>query len=165
MEKVGKAVDRTGEKTGDKIKEITKVPDPRGQDRRSYRHGKGSPALVRIVQRDRENRQPENRPASGGETHRRIPGRLPRQADGAVLAGFSTPPVPHLMPTLNRIEGPTPRNAGSIPMIGPAEGKSERRFDHPINNTRIIAMETADTMTEPPVVGRLRDHVHIDAAK
>ena len=58
-------------------------------------------------------------------------------------------------------------DAGSIVILGPGEAKGElkKRFEKHKSDTRTIAMETADKMTEPQVVAHIRHHFHEDAAR
>lgn len=59
------------------------------------------------------------------------------------------------------------RDAGSILIFGPGEAKGElkKRFEHDKSGTRTVAMETADKMTEPQIVAKVRHHFHPDAAR
>ena len=59
------------------------------------------------------------------------------------------------------------RVAGSILIFGPGEAKDElkKRFEHHKSETRSIATETADQMTEAQVVAQVRHHFHSDAAR
>ena len=59
------------------------------------------------------------------------------------------------------------RDAGSILILGPGEAKGElkKRFEKHKSDTRTIALETADKMTEPQVVAQVRHHFHLDATR
>ena len=59
------------------------------------------------------------------------------------------------------------RDAGSILIFGPGEAKGElkKRFEKHKSDTRTIAMETADKMTEPEVVAQVRQHFHVDVVR
>jgi hypothetical protein len=52
------------------------------------------------------------------------------------------------------------RDAGSILILGPGEAKGElkKRLEKHKGGTRIVAVETADKMTEPQVVATVRHH-------
>lgn len=58
------------------------------------------------------------------------------------------------------------RDAGSILIFGPGEAKGElkKRFEKHKGDTRTIVVETADRMTEPQIVARVRNHFHPVAA-
>ena len=59
------------------------------------------------------------------------------------------------------------RAAESILILGPGEAKGElkKRLEKHKNSTRTITIETADKMTEPQIVARVRHHFHHDAAR
>ena len=59
------------------------------------------------------------------------------------------------------------RDVGSILIFGPGEAKGElkKRFEKHKSDTRTIAMETADKMTEPEVVAQVRHHFHADVVR
>ena len=59
------------------------------------------------------------------------------------------------------------RDVGSILIFGPGEAKGElkKRFEKHKSDTRTIAMETADKMTEPEVVAQVRQHFHADVVR
>jgi len=59
------------------------------------------------------------------------------------------------------------RDVGSILIFGPGEAKGElkKRFEKHKSDTRTIAMETADKMTEPEVVAQVRHHFHVDVVR
>jgi hypothetical protein len=59
------------------------------------------------------------------------------------------------------------RDAGSIVIFGPGEAKGElkKRFERQPGDTRIIALETADKMTEPQFVALVRHHFHHDPTR
>jgi len=58
------------------------------------------------------------------------------------------------------------RDAGSILIFGPGEAKGElkKRLETHKSDTRSIAIETADNMTEPQVVAKVRHHFNPGAA-
>ena len=58
-------------------------------------------------------------------------------------------------------------DAGSILIFGPGEAKGElkKRFEKHPSDTRVIALETADKMTEPQIVALIRHHFHRDPAR
>jgi len=58
------------------------------------------------------------------------------------------------------------RDAGSILIFGPGEAKGElkKRFEKHKSETRLIAVESADKMSEPEVAARVRRHFQDDAA-
>jgi len=55
-------------------------------------------------------------------------------------------------------------DAGSLLIFGPGEAKGElkKRFEKHPNGTRVIALETADKMTEPQIAAHIRHHFHRD---
>jgi hypothetical protein len=55
-------------------------------------------------------------------------------------------------------------DAGSILVIGPGEAKGElkKRFEHDKSHPHILALETADKMTEPQIVAKVRHHFQPD---
>ncbi|HEX7580858.1 MAG TPA: hypothetical protein VF580_12750 [Thermoanaerobaculia bacterium] len=59
------------------------------------------------------------------------------------------------------------RDAGSILIFGPGEAKGElkKRFEKHKGDTRTVAMETADKMTEPEVVAQVRHHFQPDVVR
>lgn len=59
------------------------------------------------------------------------------------------------------------RSAESILIFGPGEAKGElkKRFEKYPSDTRIIALETTDEMTEPQIVALVRHHFHHDLAR
>ena len=59
------------------------------------------------------------------------------------------------------------RGAESILIFGPGEAKGElkKRFEKYPSDTRIIALETTDEMTEPQIVALVRHHFHHDLAR
>ena len=58
------------------------------------------------------------------------------------------------------------RAAGSILIFGPGEAKGElkKRVEKDKSDARIVAVETADKMTDPQIVAKVRDYFHHDAA-
>jgi len=58
-------------------------------------------------------------------------------------------------------------DAGSILIFGPGEAKGElkKRFESDKNSVCALAIETADKMTEPQIVAKVRHHFHQDAAR
>ena len=58
-------------------------------------------------------------------------------------------------------------DAGSILIFGPGEAKGElkKRFEKHPSDTRIIALETTDEMTEPQIVALVRHHFHRNTAR
>lgn len=58
------------------------------------------------------------------------------------------------------------RAAGSILIFGPGEAKEElkKRVGKDKSDTRIVAVETADKMTDPQIVAKVRQYFHQDAA-
>lgn len=58
-------------------------------------------------------------------------------------------------------------DAGSILIFGPGEAKGElkKRFEKHPNGSQIIALETADKMTEPQIVALVRQHFHCGPAR
>lgn len=54
--------------------------------------------------------------------------------------------------------------AEAIFIFGPGEAKGElkKRFGRHPHDTRVILLETADKMTEPQIVARVRHHFHCD---
>ena len=59
------------------------------------------------------------------------------------------------------------REAGAILLLGPGEVKGEllKRLKKDPCDTRSVAMETADKMTEPQLVALVRHHFHRDPAR
>lgn len=59
------------------------------------------------------------------------------------------------------------RDAGSILILGPGEAKGElkKRFEKHKGDTRPVAMETADKMTESEVVAQVRHHFRPDVVR
>ena len=59
------------------------------------------------------------------------------------------------------------RDAGSILIFGPGEAKGElkKRFEHDKVGARAVTVETADKMTEPQIVAKVRQHFHPNAAR
>jgi stalled ribosome rescue protein Dom34 len=57
------------------------------------------------------------------------------------------------------------RAAGSILIFGPGEAKEElkKRVEKDKSDTRIVAVETADKMTDPQIVAKVRQYFHQDA--
>lgn len=57
--------------------------------------------------------------------------------------------------------------AGAIVIFGPGEAKGElkKRFEARKSETRSIAVETTDNMTQPQVAARVRRHYHQDARR
>jgi len=58
------------------------------------------------------------------------------------------------------------RTAGSILIFGPGEAKGElkKRVEKDKSDARIVAVETADKMTDLQIVAKVRDYFHHDAA-
>jgi stalled ribosome rescue protein Dom34 len=58
------------------------------------------------------------------------------------------------------------RAAGSILIFGPGEAKGElkKRVEKDKNDARIVAVETADKMTDPQIVAKVRNYFNHDAA-
>lgn len=59
------------------------------------------------------------------------------------------------------------RDAGSILIFGPGEAKGElkKRFEKDKSGARTVEMETADKMTAPQIVAKVRHHFHPEAAR
>jgi hypothetical protein len=59
------------------------------------------------------------------------------------------------------------RAAGSVLIFGPGEAKAElkKRIEKDKGYARMVATETADKMTEPQIVAKVRHHFHHDAAR
>jgi hypothetical protein len=59
------------------------------------------------------------------------------------------------------------RAAGSLLIFGPGEAKEElkRRVEKDKSDSRIVAVETADKMTDPQIVAKVRQYFHQDGAK
>ena len=58
-------------------------------------------------------------------------------------------------------------DAGSILIFGPGEAKGElkKRFEKHPSDTRTVALETTDKLTEPQIVALVRHHFHRDPAR
>jgi hypothetical protein len=59
------------------------------------------------------------------------------------------------------------REVGAILILGPGEAKGElqKRLEKVPSDTRKVAMETADKMTEPQLVALVRHHFHRDPVR
>ena len=59
------------------------------------------------------------------------------------------------------------RAAGSILIFGPGEAKGElkRRVEKDKSDTRLVAVETADKMTDAQIVAKVRQYYHQDGAR
>jgi len=59
------------------------------------------------------------------------------------------------------------RDAGAILILGPGEAKGElqKRFGKDPSDTRSVAVQTADKMTEPQLVALVRHHFDRDPAR
>lgn len=57
--------------------------------------------------------------------------------------------------------------AGAILILGPGEAKGElqKRLEEDPSDTRRVAVETADKMTEPQLVAKVRHHFYRDPAR
>ena len=55
-------------------------------------------------------------------------------------------------------------DSGSILILGPGEAKHDlkKRFDQHPSASRALVLETADKMTEPQIVAKVRHHFHCD---